>query len=62
MCIEEQGFSDTAVRVVHSSDIKTKTKRTTVIQEIKEGNIEVVIIVQMLIEGLDHYTSASKEL
>lgn len=54
ICIEKLGFSAASVRVVHTAEIKTKTNRAAVIKEIKDGHIQLVIVVKMLLEGFDH--------
>ena len=50
----EIGFHQDRVKVMHSSEQKKPSEKEEAIQEIRNGSIEIVIIVKMLLEGFDH--------
>lgn len=48
----EIGFHQDKIKVMHSTEQKTPKEKEEAIQEIRNGNVEIVIIVKMLLEGL----------
>ena len=49
-----QGINGNLVTVVHSETIRNPKMRKQVIDKIREGQLQIVIIVQMLLEGFDY--------
>lgn len=51
---QELGLSEESVKVVNTDEITRKIERDAVIKKIKDGHFEIVIIVNMLLEGFDY--------
>lgn len=51
---DEIGFPRDKVKVMHSNELKKPNEKDEAIQAIQNGNIEIVIIVKMLLEGFDY--------
>ena len=54
LCTEKLGFAENQVAVVHGKAFKNREMKEKAIKEIHDGNVEIVVIVKMLLEGFDY--------
>ena len=54
LCTRELGFVEHRVIVAHGKTLKNRKMKEKALKEIQAGNVEIVVIVKMLLEGFDY--------